>query len=145
VAHQLQNSHGSAYEIIRNRLAFHKVSARRVSEQLKELHEENNFDICKRFLDRCVVEGDHFLERIVTEDETWIHHYEPESKYQSMECKHPHSPAKRVQKASDCRKAHTSSILGLTRATAGILSTVHSARCCGTLCDKLKAAIRRLP
>ena len=95
VAHQLRNSHGSAYEIIRNRLAFHKVSARRVPEQLKELHEENHLDICKRFLDSYGVEGDHFLERIVTEDETWIHYYKPESKCQSMECKHPHSPAKR--------------------------------------------------
>jgi hypothetical protein len=35
VAHQLQISHGSAYEIIHNRLTFHKVSARRVPEQLK--------------------------------------------------------------------------------------------------------------
>jgi hypothetical protein len=30
----------------------------------------------------------HFLERIVTADETWMHHYEPESKAQSMTWKH---------------------------------------------------------
>jgi hypothetical protein len=48
VAHQLQISHGSAYEIIHNRLAFHKVGARRVPEQIKELHEENHLEICKR-------------------------------------------------------------------------------------------------
>jgi hypothetical protein len=30
-----------------------------------------------------------FLSRIVTGDETWLHHYEPESKRQSMEWKHP--------------------------------------------------------
>jgi hypothetical protein len=33
-----------------------------------------------------------FLERIVTADETWLHHYEPESKAQSMAWKHPTSP-----------------------------------------------------
>jgi hypothetical protein len=32
-----------------------------------------------------------FLERIVTTDETWVHHYEPESKAQSMAWKHPTS------------------------------------------------------
>jgi hypothetical protein len=33
VAHQLQISHGSVYEIIHNRLAFHKVCAQWVPEQ----------------------------------------------------------------------------------------------------------------
>jgi hypothetical protein len=33
-----------------------------------------------------------FLERIVTADETWLHHYEPESKARSMAWKHPTSP-----------------------------------------------------
>jgi hypothetical protein len=32
------------------------------------------------------------LERIVTADETWLHHYEPESKAQSMAWKRPASP-----------------------------------------------------
>jgi hypothetical protein len=33
-----------------------------------------------------------FLERIVTADETWAHHYEPESKVQSMAWKRPTLP-----------------------------------------------------
>jgi hypothetical protein len=33
-----------------------------------------------------------FLERIVTADETWVHHYEPESKAQSVAWKCPTSP-----------------------------------------------------
>jgi hypothetical protein len=32
------------------------------------------------------------LERIVTADETWVHHYEPESKAQSVTWKCPTSP-----------------------------------------------------
>jgi hypothetical protein len=36
-----------------------------------------------------------FLGRIVTGDETWVHHYEPESERQSMEWKHPGSPMKK--------------------------------------------------
>jgi len=34
------------------------------------------------------------LSRIVTGDETWAHHYEPETKRQSMEWHHPQSPRK---------------------------------------------------
>jgi hypothetical protein len=39
--------------------------------------------------------GEEFLSRMVTGDETWVHHYEPESKRQSMEWKHPGSPTKK--------------------------------------------------
>ncbi len=38
-------------------------------------------------------EGELFLEKIITCDETWIHHFEPESKRQSMVWKHPDSPS----------------------------------------------------
>ena len=35
------------------------------------------------------------LSRIVTGDETWAHHYEPETKRQSVEWQHPQSPRKK--------------------------------------------------
>lgn len=95
VAHRLQISHGSAYEIIHNRLGFHKVCARWVPKQLTQLHKQTRLDICKQHLDRYVNERDNFFDRIITGDETWIHHYEPESKRQSMEWKHPNSPSKK--------------------------------------------------
>ena len=38
-------------------------------------------------------EGDTFLNRVVTCDETWIHFFEPESKQQSSVWKHPSSPS----------------------------------------------------
>jgi hypothetical protein len=34
------------------------------------------------------------LGRIVIGDETWVHHFDPESKTQSVEWKHPGSPRK---------------------------------------------------
>ena len=83
VAHQLQIIRGLAYEIFHNRLAFQKVCAWWVRKQLTELHKEKHLDICKRLMDCYGAEGDHFLERILTEDETSTHHYKPESKHQS--------------------------------------------------------------
>ena len=38
------------------------------SVQLTELHKEKRLDICKRLVDRCGAEDDHFLERMVTGD-----------------------------------------------------------------------------
>jgi hypothetical protein len=39
-----------------------------------------------------------FLERIVTADETWVYHYEPESKAQGMAWKRPTSPVAKKSK-----------------------------------------------
>ena len=33
-----------------------------------------------------------FIEQVVTQDETWVHPYDPESKMQSKQWKHPGSP-----------------------------------------------------
>jgi formate-dependent phosphoribosylglycinamide formyltransferase (GAR transformylase) len=98
VAHQLPISHISAYETIHNRLPFHKVCARWIPKQLTELHKQKRLDVFKRVLDRCGAEGDNFLERIITGDETWIHHYKPESECQSVEKKHLHLPVRRKLK-----------------------------------------------
>jgi hypothetical protein len=38
-------------------------------------------------------EGEEMLNRIVTRDESWVHHYQPESKGASMQWKHPSSPS----------------------------------------------------
>jgi hypothetical protein len=45
-----------------------------------------------RLFDFCEREGEGLLERIVTEDETWVHYFEPEIKQQSMQWKHTSSP-----------------------------------------------------
>ena len=78
-----------------NKLRFHKVCARWVPKQLTEVHEQTRVDICQKHLDLYGNERDIILGRIITGDETWIHHYEPESKRQNMEWKHPQSPCKK--------------------------------------------------
>ena len=47
VAHVLQISHGSAYELMHNKLRFHKVCARWVPKQLTDVHKQTRVDICK--------------------------------------------------------------------------------------------------
>jgi len=83
---------GSAYSLIHDSLKFSKVCARWVPKELIEERKRKRLDVCSRHLARYREEGDNFLQHIVTGDETLIHHYEPESKRQSMQWKHPSSP-----------------------------------------------------
>jgi len=61
----------------------------------QRLAQRETFGHLQTALDCYGAEGDHFLERIVTVDETWTHHYEQESKHQSIDWKHRHSPTKK--------------------------------------------------
>jgi hypothetical protein len=47
-----------------------------------------------KFLERYHRDGDKFLDHIVTGDETWVSHFTPESKRQSLEWHHHRSPSK---------------------------------------------------
>jgi hypothetical protein len=46
-------------------------------------------------LQHCEDHGEAFLSRILTGGETWVFHYTPGSKAESMTWKHPHSPVKK--------------------------------------------------
>ena len=85
IALQLGISQGTAYSLVHDILGFHKVAARWVPRHLTEEHKRNRQHICSSLLERYNREGDNFLNRIITGDETWVHHYEPETKRQSMQ------------------------------------------------------------
>ncbi|UYV79734.1 hypothetical protein LAZ67_18000514 [Cordylochernes scorpioides] len=76
LVHCLEIIHGSAYQIIHNLLGY----ARCVTKQLTQFHKKHRLDIGLKHLDCYDNELDIFLNRIVTGDEAWIHHFEPESK-----------------------------------------------------------------
>jgi len=123
VANCSQISHGSSYEIIHNRLGFHKVCARWISKQLTMLHKQTRLDICQQNLDRYDKEGDALLVRIITGDETWVHHYEPEGKRQIMKWKHPQAPIrKKFISQPSAGKLMLTVFWGLTRPNTGTLS-----------------------
>ena len=53
---------------------------------------ERRVDACQEILRRYDGDGEVFLRRIVTGNESWVHFYEPERKGQSMEWRHTSSP-----------------------------------------------------
>ena len=99
LAAQLSVSNGNAVAII-DALGCLKVCARLVPRSLTTEHRCRRKAICSELLERFDAEGEVFLSRIVTGDETWAHHYELEMKRQSVEWHHPQSPRKKELKTT---------------------------------------------
>ena len=76
-------------------LGYRKVSARWVPRQLTLEMKTQRKEMCIHLMKRYNKEGEAFLERVVTGDESWVHHFDPESKVQSMEYRHKTSPCPR--------------------------------------------------
>jgi hypothetical protein len=53
----------------------------------------NQMGLSLQHLLRYSDEGEDMLNRIVTGDESWMHHYQPESKLASVQGKYPSSPS----------------------------------------------------
>ena len=51
----------------------------------KQEHKEHRMQVCQDLLNKYEAVGDSFLDCTITGDKTWCHHYELESKRQSME------------------------------------------------------------
>ncbi|GFT69947.1 uncharacterized protein TNCV_4732681 [Trichonephila clavipes] len=50
---------------------------------------------------RCHSDGQHFIDHVVTGDETWLHHFVTTSKKATIEWKHPGSPTKKKYKVGN--------------------------------------------
>jgi len=78
-------SYGSMQSIIKNELLFRKILARWVPRLLSDQQKTACVQISETLLGRYEEEGDAFIHHIVTCDETWLHHYAPETKRASKE------------------------------------------------------------
>lgn len=92
LAEVLKISFGSIQSILTDSLGFRKVSARWVPRMLTEENKKRRLEISKRNLEILQSDPDEFCRRVVTMDETWVHHFDPETKRQSMSWKRPSSP-----------------------------------------------------
>jgi len=147
IAAAFNMNHGCAYNIDHNDPGYREVCSRWVRMQLSDDHKRARQTICQEHLDRHACEGDAFLHRIVTGDESWVYHYEPQSKRQSMQWKHPSSPAnKKFKTQASAGKV----VLTIFWDVDGPIlvhfqekgQTVTSARYSDMLVNELKPAIR---
>jgi len=77
VATAIGCSRGQAYNMMHEGLGCHKVSSRWVPRQLTPQHKSQRMGLSLQHLQSYQDDGDDMLYRIVTGDESWVHHYEP--------------------------------------------------------------------
>lgn len=82
------------YEVVTKQLGYHKFCARWIPKVLTEIHKSKRMGSALDFLSRYDAEGEEFLNRIVTGDETWVAYVNAETKQQSMTWGHTASPNK---------------------------------------------------
>ena len=85
--------YGTAQDILTNELGMRRVCARWVPRLLVAEQKTVRVRICTELQQRSSDEGDSFLNKVITCDETWFHFFEPESKQQSSMWKHTWSPS----------------------------------------------------
>lgn len=99
-------SYGSLQKILTVDLNMRRLSARWVPKILSEHEMETRVRQSQRFLRRYKREGQRFLDRIITTDETWLYYYDPETKQQSSQWKNSDSPPPKKARASRLMGKH---------------------------------------
>ncbi|UYV69359.1 hypothetical protein LAZ67_6003315 [Cordylochernes scorpioides] len=77
---------------------FRKVCARWIPRLLSENHNQQRMEAARAFLEMHRRDGDQLFPRIVTGDESWVHHSTPETKRQSMVWKKSEESAQKKAK-----------------------------------------------
>jgi len=103
IAEQLGISRERVGFIINEDLDMRKLSAKWVPKCLNADQKRQRCQSSEQLLEFFRRDRNDFLSRLVTMDETWLYHYDPETKQQSMEWWHSGSPRPkkfRVQKSA---------------------------------------------
>jgi len=145
IVDKIGTGHNAAQNIISD-LGYSKVCARWVPRQLTNELKRSRQEVCTELLERYKMEGDQFMNSIVTGDESWAHHYEPETKLQSMQWHHLGSPSPKKFKSFPSAGKVMMTVFWDHRGVIFVDflpkgETVNSRRYCDTL-KKLARAIR---
>ena len=90
-------SHKRVENIFHNKLGMSKILAQWVSWFLTRDQKLTRLIMSEANLARFEADTDRFVERFLTQDECWVHHFEPETKRQSMQWKHSTSAPKKAK------------------------------------------------
>ena len=100
IAEEVGISKDSAHEILRADLNMRRVPAKFVPKLLSVEQKELRVEVAQYLLDTTSTDPE-FLNTVITGDESWVYGYDPETKAQSSQWKHPESP--RPKKARQVR------------------------------------------
>jgi len=89
-------SAGEVWTIIHEKLDMSQVSSRWVPRMLSPFQKDTRRQCCQENLELLTKDPEHFFQRLVTGDETWVYHRDPEFKMESMQWKHKTSPTPKM-------------------------------------------------
>ena len=75
---------------------------------LTDDQESTRLDISTYLQSRYEDDPGAFIKRVVTQDETWIHHFDPEKKMHSKQWKYPTRPPKKFKRVHSAGKVMAS-------------------------------------
>ncbi|UYV66103.1 hypothetical protein LAZ67_4000271 [Cordylochernes scorpioides] len=107
-ADNLNISYGTVHTIIKEQLQFRKICCRWIPHFLNLDQKLNRIRVSKALLKRYEEEGDHYLDQIVTGDESWCYHYDSSTKRASMEWKRGDSPRQKKKSGLNVRPSRPS-------------------------------------
>ena len=109
ISYKVDCSICTVHDILYNKLNMRWICARWIPKMLSEDQKKQRIECCWRQVERFEREGDEFLRRIITVNETWIKLFKPETKEQSTMCKTPGSPSPKNSKLAPQRRSRCSS------------------------------------
>ena len=137
-------SHKPAHHIVYNIPQFNKDSARLVPHQLTVEMKDWGIDACEELLQCSEAEGDSFLWRIVTEDDTWVQYQQPKTKTAITKRHHSSSSPKpkKILHTFIGWTGYVDSLLEWTRGNFGALQhtqgrNVHQSNICKSSLEQL--------
>ena len=80
ICDNLNLSFGTVQTILKKKLNMRKVAARWIPKLLNSDQKKSRVEAAKSFLNQYRTQGETFINRIVTVDETWISLFDPETK-----------------------------------------------------------------
>ena len=86
IAEELKISESSVFTILQEHLSLRKLCSKSVPRLLPVDQKQQCVDDLERYLQLFQCNKKEFLRKYVTMDEIWIHHFIPESNWQSAEC-----------------------------------------------------------
>lgn len=92
IAAECKLSIGTVERILHDHLHLSKVAARWVPRNLSTVDMKNRVECSRQILAHFEKDEEMFLQRLVTGDETWLRHWDPETKQESKQWKHATSP-----------------------------------------------------
>jgi len=102
IADELQINRESVRQIVTQKLGMKKTCCRLVPHHLTDVQKQARLEASQDFVETADATP-HFLNCIVTADESWCLRYDPETKRQSMEWRSPASPRRKKVRAEKSR------------------------------------------